>query len=237
MRVSAKWARTRRPSRVSSAVRSPTTDADTGHRTGRRGVKGRLNTSAMPVGLPPVAITTALACRVSLVRGVSASAFRSERSSDFRSSCFFALSARAGRSIWSVQPSEALCAEATLAPQIKVIPRRSQTLRSASRTDSARRERGYSRPSSRIVMMPSEEKKLSRSCSGWGPMMDSTKAGRLYRRMSMDSFERLQRPFPVASSLRPQATSRSTTQTLLPTRAAVMAAARPEAPPPTTKTS
>ena len=33
-------------------------------------------------------------------------------------------------------------------------------------------------------------------------MMDSTKAGRLYRRMSMDSFERLQRPFPVASSLR-----------------------------------
>ena len=44
----------------------------------------------------------------------------------------------------------------------------------------------------------------------------------------MDSFERLQRPFPVASSLRPQATSRSTTQTLLSTRAAVMAAARPE---------
>ena len=39
----------------------------------------------------------------------------------------------------------------------------------------------------------------------------------------MDSFERLQRPFPVASSLRPQATSRSTTQTLLSTRAAVMA--------------
>ena len=32
-------------------------------------------------------------------------------------------------------------------------------------------------------------------------MMDSTKAGRLYRRMSMDSFERLQRPFSGCEQL------------------------------------
>ena len=86
-------------------------------------------------------------------------------------------------------------------------------------------------------MMPSEEKKLPSSCSGRGPMTDSTNAGWLYRWKSIDSLERLQRPLPVARSLRPQATSRSTMQTLLPARAAVMAAARPEAPPPITKTS
>ena len=204
---------------------------------GRSEVRGRLNVSAIPVGLPPVAIITACACRVAFLRGTSVSAFRSERSSDFRSSCFFALSVRAGRSIWSAQPSEALCAEATLAPQIKVIPRRSQTLRSASRTDSARRERGYSRPSSEVVMIPSEEKKPISSCSGWGPITDSTNAGWLYRCGSIDSLERLQRPLPVARSLRPQATSHSTMQTLLPARATVMAAARPEAPPPITRTS
>ena len=86
-------------------------------------------------------------------------------------------------------------------------------------------------------MMPSEEKKPISSCSGLGPMTDSTKAGWLYRRGSIDSFERLQRLLPVARSLRPQATSRSTMQTLLPARAAVMAAARPAAPPPITRTS
>ena len=30
-------------------------------------------------------------------------------------------------------------------------------------------------------MMPSEEKKPISSCSGWGPMTDSTNAGWLYR--------------------------------------------------------
>ena len=181
LRASVKRARTRRPSNVLSAARSPTTVADTGQRMGRSEVRGRRNVSAIPVGLPPVAIITACACRASFLRGTSASAFRSERSSDFRSSCFFAFSARAGRFIWSAQPSGSLRAVAILAPQIKVIPRRSQTLRSASRTDSARRERGYSRPSSEVVMMPSEEKKPISSCSGWVLMTDSTNAGWLYR--------------------------------------------------------
>lgn len=43
-------------------------------------------------------------------------------------------------------------------------------------------------------MMPSEEKKPISSCSGRGPITDSTNAGWLYRCGSIDSLERLQRP-------------------------------------------
>lgn len=69
LRASVKRARTRRPSNVLSAARSPTTVAETGQRMGRSEVRGRRNVSAIPVGLPPVAIITACACRVSFLRG------------------------------------------------------------------------------------------------------------------------------------------------------------------------
>ena len=79
-------------------------------------------------------------------------------------------------------------------------------------------------------MIPSEEKKPISSCSGWGAH-DGCDECWVVIPLRIDRFVgEVQRPLPVARSLRPQATSRSTMQTLLPTRAAVMAAARPEAP-------
>ena len=237
---------TRRPSRPWRRLRPPASSSPgrdkvqaMGHRTGVSATWGRLRTSHEAPEVPPHARTTARASTLRSRRSAAASALRALRMRAFSSRPGLWES---GRRAWSTvnswRPVGPVACRFGSAHAMTATPSRRQVLRSASRTESARRLMGYRRPSSSsAVEMPVLSRNAATSRSGVLPKISRTASGWRYRRASRRLFETLQRPLPVARMERPVSTSRSRMHVRAPVRAAVMAAASPLAPPPMTRTS